>query len=626
MEPSSIPPSVLLWLPVAIATFLLPGWILSRRLTSPLPIYTAFIGSAAFLFLLTLLLDATGLPIQPGTLGIGLALISAALLWRYPKGASLLPDRPADSLPRGRELLWLIPPVFAFTSVALRAVLDPLSGFDNSFRWDYLARLVLARESLAGYPPVTAGDFERYGWCDGIPPLVALLNHWIYAAAGSIAPVLTAPRVIGEALLLGLLVHRYSRLLWGPAAGGIALAALASSALALWSVAMGQETGLTALGLVGMLYFLELHAREHRRSHVCWAAVAASIGALSRDYGLAFPVLGLVLISIRKETRSDALHFITVSALIAAPWYLRNWAITGNPVYPMRLGGLFPGNSIHDETMRYIAEYWSLSSSPLPLGFIPRFLAALAGVLGLVGVIGAWRGGRRSLVALAGIALMTVLWLWSIGYTGGGRVYSARVLSPALALLAVLAGGVCTFPPFIRMAWALLFIGTAADAARRSWLLPEHSFAPVMSYSFDAWRNSQAVAYSHHAARFWETMLPVAAGRGIVTDHPLHHTLIASRGGRAIPLFSPLLAPTFHPTAALMPTLHYLRSERIKFVCLYLPHSITTEKIVANHPFWSEFSRTFRPNLQVGGFWFFDLEALLPLEAPAVPPQSAHTP
>src|SRR5690606_31977342 len=126
-------------------SFLLPGWILSRRLASPLPIYTAFIGSAAILFLLKLFLDLANLPVQVGTLGIGFALISAILLWRYPKGVPLLPNRPTVSLPRDRELLWLIPPIFALTSIALRAVLDPLSGFDNSFRWDYLARLLLAR-------------------------------------------------------------------------------------------------------------------------------------------------------------------------------------------------------------------------------------------------------------------------------------------------------------------------------------------------------------------------------------------------------------------------------------------------------------------------------------------------
>src|SRR5690606_16090823 len=122
------------------------------------------------------------------------------------------------------------------------------------------------------------------------------------------------------------------------------------------------------------------------------------------------------------------------------------------------------------------------------------------------------------------------------GYTGGGRIYSARVLSPALALLAVLAGGLSSFSPAVRMLCVVLFVGAAADAARRSWLLPEHSFASVLPYSLDDWRSSQAVAYSQHAARFWESVLPVAAGRGIVTDHPLHHTLIASRGGRAIPL------------------------------------------------------------------------------------------
>ncbi len=602
----------LLWLPAAVAAFLLPGWILSRRLPSPLSLYTAFISSAAVLFALVLLLDAFDASISPASLGIGMVLVSAGLTWRFPQNRSLLPPRPTISWPRGWTLIWLIPPVFALISIGLRTVLDPLSGFDHDFRWDYLARLLLSRGSLAGYPPITAADFERYGWCDGIPPLIALLNYWLYAFTGSTAPVLTAVRVIGEAVLLGLLVGHYSRLLWGSGTGVLALAALASSPLVLWSVAMGQETGLTALSLVGMLYFLELHAREPKRPYVFWAAVAAGVGALAREYGLAFAPLGLAVMLARRHSKNDLAWFIAVIIFIAAPWYLRNWIVTGNPIYPLRLGGLLPGNALHDETMRFIADFWGLRTSPVSSAFLFHALSVLAGVLVIAGLIGAWKAGRNGRPVIGGIALITALWLWSIPYTGGGWIYSARVLSPALALLAVLAGGLGKLPVAGRVVCAAFFLGGAVDASRRSWLLPENPLAPALSFSFEAWRVNPARHFSAQAKRTWDILVPAAAGQGIVVDHASNHAFITTRGGRAVPLFSPLLAPTFSPYAEVEATLRYLRDAKIRFIGFYLSERSTTQGIAQNHPFWTAFLSSYRPNASVGTLAIFDLEMLEP--------------
>jgi hypothetical protein len=59
----------------------------------------------------------------------------------------------------------------------------------------------------------------------------------------------------------------------------------------------------------------------------------------------------------------------------------------------------------------------------------------------LFGTIGLLRLGRRLRFMVLPVVTVVGLWIWSIGYTAGGAVYSMRVLSPALALLAV-AGGV----------------------------------------------------------------------------------------------------------------------------------------------------------------------------------------
>src|ERR1051326_5594888 len=139
-----VPPTIeaLAKLPIAIIAFLLPGWLLTRRVSVALPVVAAFVGSAAILLNLVLLLDAFHVPLHVGTVGAGLALISGLLAWS-------MRGRPATAIPRrdlprleGIEWFWLLGPTLALISIVARAVIDPISGFDNLFRWDYLARLM----------------------------------------------------------------------------------------------------------------------------------------------------------------------------------------------------------------------------------------------------------------------------------------------------------------------------------------------------------------------------------------------------------------------------------------------------------------------------------------------------
>ena len=65
-------------------------------------------------------------------------------------------------------------------------------------------------------------------------------------------------------------------------------------------------------------------------------------------------------------------------------------------------------------------------------------LPTVAGAVALATLL-VQRLREARLVALF-VVLVAVLWLASVGYTAGGLFYSLRVLSPALALLTVVAG------------------------------------------------------------------------------------------------------------------------------------------------------------------------------------------
>lgn len=605
------PLAALLWLPCAVVIFLLPGYALARRLGAPAPWPTAFLGSSAILFNLALALNALGLPLHAGTVGLGLAAL-AGLFWKLPSHPRI---EPATAWPHGWQWALLTGPALALLSIAVRAAIDPLSGYDNGFRWDYLARLIWAHRSLGGYPPISSADFEFYAWCDGIPPLASLLNFWIYAVAGSIAPSLTIVRILGETVLLGALVVRYARLLWGEHGGIGALAAFAASALVLWSLAMGQETGLTALSLVGMLYFLELNARQPELRTVFWAGVAGGVGALARDYTSIFPVLGLLVLLLRRAGWRPLLVFAATAAAIGAPWYVRNFLITGNPLYPQTLGGLFPGNAVHDEIMRYIADEWSPGSSEFSAIVIPFFLAALTGFLALVGGVGLVRAGRRSWPAAAGIALVAALWWIALPQTGGGWVYASRVLLPALALLAVAAGWIGTVQHRIKIVLFAILALVTVDAARRSWLQPAFPRASPWTISFADWRVAKTAltAFSHN--RVWTVLTQEAHGAGIVIDHPSYHALITMQGGTAVPLFSPVLRPAFDDRLSFPAALAELQHSQIRFIVL-TPESLTTAKLIRAHPFLTTLQQRYAPNSTIGFLMVFDLQQLIPAAPP----------
>ncbi len=604
-------------LPVVLAAFLMPGWLLSRILPVPAPFGAAFIGSCILLHSTVILLQVGRVPLHQGTVGLGIVLTSIAMaVWLLQRHAEPIATKAIHIRTGLPSILWTIPCAIASASVLTRIVLDPLSGFDNGFRWDYLARLMVARQSLDGYPPVTAEDFEYYAWCDSIPPMVASLNFLIYSMTGSIAPSLTAIRIGGEAVVVASLVYRNSQLLWGDRAGMASVAFLSSSALALWALAIGQETGLTTISLLGLLYFLELHRRRPAPRLLFWAALAASLGSLAREYGLSFVALGCAVLLARGRPWREWALFLTVATAVAAPWYIRTWLLTGNPIFPMSLGGLLPGNLMHETTMHGIASIWGLNRQIGAFASFSLSLGAVAALLPVIGgLVGMLRSGRSGVPIVLAIVLVTGLWIWSLPYTGGGWAYSTRVLMPALALLAVFSGWIALHSKRVNL-FALLVVATVSvDAARRSWFLPGFPFLSPLETTVAKWQDIDEALDSISTHPIWDALVGHAAGRGIVVDHPANHALITLRGGRAVPVFSPALAPSFSSSPDRNTVLSHFSAKRIGVVALPLGHSMNSSAVVS-FPFWSGLFNDFAPNAVVEQLHIYDLDDLIPRSLP----------
>jgi hypothetical protein len=578
---------------VTIIGFFVPGYLLTRLFPSPSVALSSFLGSILLLFWAVLTNQLLGLPIDFLHVGGGVGVIILILFLiarRRPvivKQSDILEGK---SPLRADHVLYLAAAFLGLASIMARATIDPLSGYDNIFRWNALSIEMLTTKSLSYYPPMSADSFAHYGWCDGMAPLVSSLNFWLYMGTGSTAPVMTIARIAVESGLLFFGVFQFARVLWGSrAAGWTAMGMLATSSVALWALAMGQETGLTALTLVAMLYFLHGYSETRGISCAIWAGVAAASGALSREYGLAYIGIGAIVLSTLKPRWRDLFTFLAVAIVLSLPWYIRNVWITGNPFYSMDLLGLFPVNTVHKTLMAAISRNCIPASIPADLRYT-FFLIIPVVFMGAV-LLGAARGVyylrlKSGPLLLAGL-MMAGLWYWSIGQTAGGWVYSMRVLSPMIALAAILAGNFARLSARMGLLCGVTVLTLSVDSARRSWYLPSHALTSPWSLSFANWIEFKKVLLRLEAPGIWAVLVKEAHDKAIVVAHPVHNVLVMRQGGHAVPLFSPRADCMFDKNASFADVIRELRARNIRFIT-WIKGSPINDDFGGNYPFFEQ--------------------------------------
>lgn len=531
---------------LGLALLALPGWQLARACRLRVPALMGLLAGALVLVTILLLLQLGGQPLNGATIGTSWLVWTAAAWWlarrlaaRAPRisAEAVAPFRVADTWP------WLIAlPVLA--AVCYRALAHPLFGADTNFRWGFLAEQMWVRGHLSFYPPVSAADFEIYAWPDGIPPLVSSVYFALYALAGGIAPAATSPVVFAQFLLLLAATGTLARKMFSAAAGNWAVALLGVTPLAAWAVAMGQETGFTALALVGLFLYLPRNQEEETRADMVAAGVAAAVGAVAREYGWAFAALGLGLAWRRRLSRRGLAWFAGIVVATAGPWYARNYVLTGNPLFNLSTGGLFPVNEAHATLMAIYREQFGFMRQLGDWGLQP-FLNLV--VVGLAAATGAARFFPRARPLLLAIVVVGVLWVASVPYTAAGFMYALRVLNPALALGAVLGGaalaGWVSTPRRQSVMIALLGL-FGLDAALRTLVLPDRPYRHTAAEWFTA--DLVSPEYEHQRQRLFGTIAQ-HVGRGRLLSLSLDPQLIRS-GLSSVPPWSPDVAFIFNRT------------------------------------------------------------------------------
>jgi hypothetical protein len=612
-------PVFAVWLlaPAVLATLGLFGLgrLLTLPLPSPLPWATAWLGAYLALPLLGLAFSAVGLSLQFGPLlaALGLAALAGWLAAHPARRAELIALRP-PRIDLTRD--WRTAPAVLAIGLGLGALLIhtwrvPLAGWDNDFRWDYLARLMFETGGLEFYPPRDADSFRLYAWPDGIPPAIAFQNLWLYLAAASTAPGLIFCRVATELALVIALTWRLARREGDSRRAFLALALLAASPIFALSMSMAQETGATTVCLLLLANLLADYRAAPRRSTALWIGLAAAGLAWTRDYALLYAPLALGLLLLARAPRAH-LALAALGLLAAAPWYLRNALLTGNPLYPHEFAGLLPAPLHLTETLRIATVYFDPLNRP---GLWPVYLATFAVALGMGGLLGlahATLALRRSptLPILAACGL--VLWWLSVPKTAGGWFYALRVLGPILPLLAVIAvRPPWTGRPFARLALGLLALLAAADASVRA---PRFLGAPLAP-PFAASSSPHHVPDGLRDPAYLGVLVSAARGEGIVFENPGLFVATRARGGTAVSLYGPEAALITHPEAGMKETIAILRRAGLRFLVFtrFTPYNDFAARAHPGIRAWWDMP----PTLDVGAARIYDL-AILNGETPAV--------
>ncbi|MDO8670992.1 MAG: glycosyltransferase family 39 protein, partial [Dehalococcoidia bacterium] len=376
--------------------------------------------------------------------------------------------------------------------IALTEGLALLAALTPPWAWDSLVyhltgpELYMAQHRIFGgldgmhfyFPPLVEMLFLDGMLLKG--PIVAGLIHWEFGllAVGAVfcfarrlfgvqvawlaaAILLSAPSVVilsSKAYVDLALVLYLTLSLW------CAVAGFREGKRNWWLLAaifLGLAGGIKYTGLVGMLAVIVTVAVEARLGSTLGRFVnrpsspAKASTSWQRGEEVVLPrrLAGAeTLTSYNGQQRRPSRRFVLVCclvvAVVAAPWYLKNLAFTGNPFYPFLLGGPFWDSFRADWVSRggsgLMQQPWRLLLAPLEMTILgvegglgyqatigPLFLALLP--LLFLMRRGQWIEGTGLRGSLVFVAVMYAVWLVGIAWSEPLR--QTRLLLPAFGVL-----------------------------------------------------------------------------------------------------------------------------------------------------------------------------------------------
>ena len=576
------PVTVGLFLFIFALGYFIPGYFISRLLNSQLIFVSSFILSLLILFHIIFWSQVFSIPISVLSITLGLATICIITGYGYFRHRNHVHQvtfsRVKIFKDKGIAALFL---GICFLVLAYRLHKAPLLGADTFFRWDFLAQKLLTLGHFSFYPPMTSQDYKVYFFTDGIPPLVSFSYYWLYSVFRRPVNQLTTLLVMIQFLTLTVLAYHTAKQMFSKLAGMMSIGILLSSPLFIWAVAIGQETGYTAISMGGVLFFMSTAKRQKDYKSMILAGCSAALGILSREYGWVFLVCGVLIAMWRGIQRDSILVFIIITLTIALPWYVRTWIISGNPFYSNPVGNLFSVNEIHAAILEAYTRVNGFGVNTYErISKLGSHILRNAGMSFFLGTIGSIVFLRKKGYLMVTAFLCFSVWVYSVKFTANNFI-STRVLTPAIFLLSVSASGWLallakrskkvrvTIGAVITLAcaWSFLYVvlypREPDDLPPGRWM-----HAALQSYS-----NTPSEIYLLDAVK---KHVPATFPFRILSDNAYAHVVLSGIGVEVVPIWSPGVRFIFDNSLEPEAIRQRLRSTNI-FAVLYYPYSINTQ-------------------------------------------------
>ncbi|HBC85772.1 MAG TPA: hypothetical protein DCZ94_02335 [Lentisphaeria bacterium] len=538
--------SIILFLGI-IGGFFLPGFLLNRILGKENDLGAAFIISIVILFHLIFWTGISGIRISLLSIGVELLILNAALFTCcLKKKISLGFDRHPVQFTR-LEKIAIIPIGLSIILMFLKSSVFQLPHGDQDFRWFFLPLRILETGSFDYYPPLTPSHYEVYFFAESFPPIVSFTYYWLYALFGKAENVLFCIPVTIQMILILVFGYRLSTSLFNSKNAGIfAILLIGSSTMLFYSVAISQETGITALSLAALVFFL-VQNESCSPSDACLAAFSASLGALSREYGGIIIVCGLVVIFWRRMPLRILLYYLLFCFILSGPWYIRTFILTGNPFYSNPLLNIFPVNPVHAGIIGGYKEAIGLKTylnwqalNPLALG-----LSLALGLPFFLGISAIFKSFRK----LGALFIITILffslWIYSI-WIPAGLFHSMRILTPIILILAICGSSLLDMPSLRTNRRHLFVLFGLSFVCYIAFI--QNIFVPFNPLNLQPKDMLMAASIVPDSVNMKEVVLndvkDVPENSAILSDGALHHAFLAmdkenSKNIRIVPVWSP---------------------------------------------------------------------------------------
>ncbi len=251
--------------------------------------------------------------------------------------------------------------------------------------------------------------------------------------------------------LTALALYAFGRRYWSPRAGALGAIAFVTAPFVVWELTSAYNELAFAL-----FAFLSLAALTHwyvrRESGWLWTAAilcGLALGTKMLALALVLFAVGALLVALRHETARGRAAvriaaFVALALAVGAPWYVKSYLWTGNPVYPFFyevFGGKYWSLTRAQEysaaqhafglgtgAVQFLLLPWNLTMHPAP--FTDRGFSTLIASLGplpltLLPLLFLWRRwGAAGAITLGFAALYAGLWF--------GLSQNSRYLLPAL--------------------------------------------------------------------------------------------------------------------------------------------------------------------------------------------------